>query len=143
MTYDLSNDFDLRKAEARLTALIGKRAVIELAEKAKRSRNQNRYAHALIGAIAMETGNTLAFTKEQYFKRLVNPELFTETKDDPLAGKVTYLRSSADLTKEEMTLAIDRFRNWAAQLGYYLPAPGDEDMIRQIEFEMGKQRQFL
>ena len=143
MTYNLADDLDLRKAEARWEALKNKRSFVDLTEKTVRSGRQNRYVHAIIGAIAMETGNTLDFAKEQYFKRLVNPEIFVKTKDDRLAGKVNYLRSSADLSKEEMSLAIDRFRNWAASEGFYLPEPGDEELIRKIEFEMGRNRQYL
>lgn len=143
MTYNLADDLDLRKAEARWEALKQKQSFVDLTEKTVRSGSQNRYVHAIIGAIAMETGNSLDFAKEQYFKRLVNPEIFLKTKEDRLAGKVTYLRSSADLTKEEMSLAIDRFRNWAASEGFYLPEPGDDELIRKIEFEMGRNRQYL
>lgn len=143
MTYDLSDTLDLRKADARYEAMKLKGAVIDLTEKAPRSGNQNRYVHALLGAIAMETGNTLEYVKTHYFKVMLNKDLFVVEKYDPFLGKVVDIRSSADLTKEEMSTAIDRFRNWAASEGYYLPEPGDDQLIRKIEFEMGKQRQYL
>ena len=53
------------------------------------------------------------------------------------------LRSSADLTKEEMSLAIDRFKKWAAEQGMYLPDPEDEALLSMIQVEMGKVRKYL
>jgi len=143
MTYNLADELDLRKADARWEALKQKHSIVDLTEKKIRTLNQNNYLHLIIGAMAMETGNTLDFTKEHYFKRLVNPDLFVRTKDDRLAGKVSYLRSSANLTKEEMTQAIDKFRTWAASEGYYLPSPDDIGLLESIEYQMGKQRQYL
>lgn len=143
MTYDFKIELDLLKADARWEALKQKGAVVELIEKKTRTLNQNSYVHLIIGVVAMETGNTLEFTKEHYFKRLVNPDIFVRTKEDRLVGKVDYLRSSANLTKEEMTQAIDKFRTWAASEGYYLPSPDDRSLLESIEYQMGKQRQYL
>lgn len=143
MTYDLSTAYDRQRFETRVRNLVGKGAAVELTEKAVRSLNQNAYLHAIIGVVAMETGNTLDYAKAEYFKRLVNPSLFVLEKDDKLAGKVTYLRSSASLTKEEMGIAIDRFKRWAAENGIYLPEPGDKELLASIEIEMAKNRRYL
>ena len=143
MTYDFKIELDLLKADARWEALKRKGAVVDLIERKTRTPRQNNYLHLIIGAVAMETGNTLEFTKEHYFKRLVNPDIFVRTKEDRLVGKVDYLRSSANLTKEEMTQAIDKFRTWAASEGYYLPSPDDRSLLESIEYQMGKQRQYL
>ena len=53
-------------------------------------------------------------------------------------GKVEVLRSSADLTKEEMVTAIDRFKIWASkEAGIFIPdAISYEDqleLLRQID----------
>ena len=143
MTYNLSDDFDLRRADARWEALKRKGATVDLTEKAVRTLHQNSYIHLIIGVVAMETGNTIEYTKQQYFKKLVNPDLFERTKDDRFTGKTTYYRSSAELSKEEMTQAIDRFRNWAASEGWYLPSPDDKTLLQSVEYQMGKQRQYL
>jgi hypothetical protein len=42
-----------------------------------------------------------------------------------------------------MTLCIDRWRNWAAQQGWYIPSPEEEAMIRQAAAEIDRQKQFL
>lgn len=143
MTYNLADELCRKQVTARLHALLDKRCVVELTEKTGRTGSQNRYLHVLIGAVAMETGNTLEFTKEWYFKRLVNPSLFVIEKTDRIAGTVSVLRSTRDLTKGEMSTAIDRFRNWAAEQGMYLPSPDDESLIASVEYQMGRMREYL
>ncbi len=138
MIYDLSRDLDRSRFEARAAALTRKRAVVDLSERTGRTKAQNRYLHALLGALAMETGVTLQYAKEWYFKRLVNPGIFEVKRNDPYLGEVTELRSSADLSVEEMARAVDRLKRWAAQEGIWLPEPGDEERLKEIEIEMAR-----
>ena len=128
MTYNLANEFQRKAFLARCEDC----AVVELTAKTFRSRNQNSYLHLLIGVVAIDTGNTLAFTKEQYFKRLVNPDLFIQEVTDLYCGKVQVIRSTADLTKEEMSMAIDRFKKWGAENGIYLPKRLTEHLLAEI-----------
>lgn len=143
MLYNLANELDATRLSIRLSADIKKGAVVEYTGKQFRSPNQNRYLHLVIGVVAMETGNTLAFTKEQYFKRLVNAEVFVQDREDQYLGKVQVLRSSRDLTVEEMRIAIDKFKRWAAENGIYIPDPEDEERLREIEIEMGRLKTWL
>ena len=143
MIYDFKIELDFLKADARWEALKRKGAVVELIERKTRTPRQNNYLHLIIGVVAMETGNTIEYTKEKYFKRKVNPDLFIRWKDDRIIGKTEYLRHSSELTKEEMTQAIDKFRNWAATEGWYLPSPDDKTLLQSVEYQMGKQRQYL
>ena len=53
------------------------------------------------------------------------------------------LRSSRDLTAEEMTESITRFKNWAAQQGVYIPEPEDAERLKDIELEMGRMKSYL
>ena len=46
-------------------------------------------------------------------------------------------------TFEEMRIAIDRFQRWAAENGIYIPAPEDEDRLREIEVEMARMKTWL
>jgi hypothetical protein len=78
-----------------------------------------------------------------YFKRLVNRDLFISTRVDRYAGEVEVIRSSADLTKEEMSMAIDRFKRWGSENGIYMPNPGDESLLREIAIEMGRQKAYI
>lgn len=143
MQYDLANQLQRQTFITRCKALLDKGVVVDLAERTFRSRNQNNYLHLLIGVVAMETGTTIAYAKEWYFKRLCNKDLFVTTRTDRYAGQVELVRSSADLTQEEMSMAIDRFKRWGSENGIYMPSPGDESLLREIAIEMGRNRSYL
>ena len=143
MIYDLSKEIDKERLATRVKALTAKGAIVEFTEKAVRSNSQNRYLHALLGALAIDTGETLEYVKEMYFKRLANRELFISTRVDKYCGTVEEVRSSADLSVEEMSVAIDRLKRWAAQEGFYLPEPGDEERILDIEREILRMKRYI
>ena len=143
MQYDLKSEFQRKAFQSKVDKLLEKGAVVELSEKTFRSKNQNNYLHLLIGVVAMETGTTMDYCKEWYFKRLCNKDLFVTTRVDRYAGQVEVVRSSADLTKEEMSTAIDRFKRWGAENGIYMPNPGDESLLREIAVEMGRMSKYL
>ena len=143
MQYDLANNLQRQTFITRCKALLDKGVVVDLAERTFRSRNQNSYLHLLIGVVAMETGTTVAYAKEWYFKRLCNKDLFITTRVDRYAGQVELVRSTADLTQEEMSMAIDRFKRWGSENGIYMPSPGDESLLREIAIEMGRNKAYL
>mgnify|MGYP002519981192 CR=1 FL=1 len=143
MTYDLSKELDRQRFQARAAILAKRGAAVELSERAFRSRNQNNYLHLLIGVVAMETGTTLPYCKEVYFKRLANKDLFVSVRRDQYAGEVEILRSSTDLTKEEMSLAIDRFKRWAYEQGIAIPEQGDDELLKEAMIEMGRNRAYI
>ena len=144
MLYDLRNPLDRERFKRRCNALYQKQGIVDLSEKTQRSSNQNRFLHFLCGYLAMETGNTLDYVKEVFYKRTANKELFLREKEDEILGKVEYLRSSADLSKEEMTLSIDRFRDWSSQTaGVYLPAANEQEFLASIEYELSKYKQWV
>lgn len=143
MVYDLSSDFQRKAFLARVDNLMEKGAVVELTEKAFRSPNQNRYLHLLIGVVAIETGNTLEDAKTYYFKKVVNSDLFQVYVKDNMGNTIDRLRSTAELTKEEMSMAIDRFKRWGAENGIYMPNPEDIHLLKEIEIEMGRMKSYL
>lgn len=145
MLFDLSNPYDCERAKTRLQSLIDKHSPsVELTERKQRSDPQNRYLHVCIGIVAMETGNTLDYVKRHYFKAHCNADLFvTGRYDTRLQQNVRTLKSSRDLSTEDMTTAIERFRNWAATEGWYIPTPEEEYMIRQAEIEINRRKEYL
>ena len=143
MVYDLSSDFQRKSFLARMDNLMEKGAVVELTEKAFRSPNQNRYLHLLIGVVAIETGNTLEDAKKWYFKETCNPDLFHIQHRDKMGNCIDHIRSTAELTKEEMSTAIDRFKRWGAENGIYMPNPDDASLLKAIEIEMGRMKSYL
>ena len=143
MVYDLSSDFQRKAFQARVDNLMEKGAVVELTEKAFRSPNQNRYLHLLIGVVAIETGNTLEDAKKWYFKETCNPDLFHVQHRDKMGNCIDHIRSTAELTKEEMSTAIERFKRWGAENGIYMPNPDDASLLKAIEIEMGRMKSYL
>lgn len=143
MQYNLETPIDRERFLARCEYLLDKGSVVEMTERSFRSPNQNRYLHLCIGVVAMETGVTLEYAKSQYFKRLVNPDVFVVVKEDAFVGSVEALRSTTDLTKEEMSICLDKFKIWASSNGIYIPNPGDESLLREIEIQMGRMKQYL
>ena len=123
MTYDLTNPLHRKQFVARANKMLENHCnCAELTDVSKRSLNQNRYLHVLIRMLALETGVTEQYSKDMYFKRFANPKLFVREHIDPITKKsVEFLRSTADLSVEEMTTAINTFRVWSEQNGYYLP----------------------
>lgn len=144
MIYDLSNALHLESFKLRCNALVKKRVIVELTErKPRRTSQQNRYLYVIIGLLASELGETTEYVKEQYFKRLCNPEIFIRTKEDQFRGNIEVVRSTSDLDTAEMSTSIDRFRNWAATEGYYLPSPEDDAMLAMAEREIIRNNTYL
>lgn len=145
MTYNLTNTFDQQSARTYLDSLIKKGAKINITERRpKRTIAQNSYLHLLLGYFASQTGDTLDWVKQRYYKYLCNPDLFVRSREDKYLGNVTYLRSSADLTTEEMTMAIERFRNWAAsEAGIYLPEATKAEELEALAMEVEKYKTYL
>jgi hypothetical protein len=132
MRYLLKNKDELDAAFLYLTKLAGKEVVAEVKEvRPKRSGQQNRYLHLLIGFYGLETGYRLDEAKTIY-KRIANPDTFVYEKDG-----IYFLRSSADLDSAEMTKSIDRFKEFALEHnGVRLPDANNEDELRSIQNKM-------
>lgn len=145
MIYDTSNPLDNANFLLRAKKLADSGKVIELTEKKpRRSLPQNKYLHVLLAYFGTQTGNTLEWVKQQYYKKLVNPDLFIREKEDKYLGRIKVLRSSADLDTAEMSLSIERFRNWAAQeAGIYIPSADEAILIQQMEIEIERSKEFL
>lgn len=145
MVYNLSNQLDVQNAKTRLELLIRRGCIVELTEKKqKRSLSQNAYLHLLLGYFASQTGNTLEWVKQQYYKKLCNPDVFIGERNDRFLGHTRYIRSSADLTTDEMTLTIERFRNWSAsEAGIYLPEATNEAEIQALQVEVERYKTYL
>lgn len=143
--YDLSNPIDLTRFRRRAEKFAsGSGAVVELSEKRQRSLPQNRYLHLILGWYALETGNTLEYTKREYFKLHCNYDLFAHEVADRWRGKTYDLRSTRDLTTAELTTAIERFRKWSeTECGIRLPDPEETAFLQAIEVEMSQKAEWI
>lgn len=145
MIYDLSNDLQAEQFKARIKLLLSKKPVVELSEKKpRRTVSQNNYLHLILSYFAVETGNTLEWVKQQYFKRLVNSDIFVREKEDKFTGNTLYWRSSSDLNTQEMNVAITRFRNWSAETaGIYLPDANEERLLQLMQIDISRNKFFI
>lgn len=146
MLYDCKNELDRANFLARAQLLADRKDVVELRTKRQRTLNQNSYCHVLIEYFACQYGEEPEYVKMEYFKILVNPDVFvTGTWIDKFTNQTRIsVKSTADLTTEEMSLCIDRFRNWSSkEAGIYLPTAEEGAFLRQCEIEISKAKRFV
>ena len=122
MLLDLTKPFEAKKAQTKLSQLIKKGAKIELTEKkAMRSVKQNSYLHAILTIFSVEYGETIEYTKQNIFKATVNADLFIYERTNKITGEIREaLLSSKDISKDEMIIAIEKFRKFASENGIYI-----------------------
>ena len=131
MFYDLSSPIDLKTAQNRFDFLVANQKRINLTEKRrKRTYQQNKYLHLLLGWFAIETGYTLEESKQIYKK--ASPDIYFYTKNNR-----PFIRSSADLDTKDMTISIERFRTYSSVEGkIYLPSPNEDELLENIENQL-------
>lgn len=144
MLYDLADGYGRERFKKRVEAMLAGQPLVELTDCTRRTGQQNKYLHVCLGIVAVETGETLDYVKQFYFKRLCNRAVFCREKRDTVTGcMVEVLRSSSELTTTEMTAAIDRFRDWSARQGWYIPSPDEEHLLRRAMAEISRAEKFL
>lgn len=144
MKYDGSNPFHAQQARAKLEKLLKEKKVFELTEKKpKRSLSQNRYLHVCLAYFGCQIGETMEYVKRNYYKILCNKDTFIREREDKFLGKIKYLRSSADLDSMEMSLTIERFRNFSSAQGIYIPSPEEERLIQLMEVEIERNKLYI
>lgn len=137
MKYLLSDPIQLQKAKERFHNLQEDGERIELKKiSPTRSLNQNNYLHLLLTAFGMNFGYSLNESKLIY-KELNRDIYFYEKK------KRIFVKSSRDLTKEEMAKSIDKFMQQSARAGYTLPPADNPDWLQQIENEAEQHQYYL
>ena len=146
MKYDMSNASHREQIQNRLASILAKgKGIVELTEvKPKRTIKQNNYLFLILGLFACEYGESIDYVKEYYFKLAANKTLFLREKEDKILGKRRFLRSSSELTTEEMTLAIERFRDWSSiYAGIYLPSPEEHRLLELADIEISRNKEYL
>ena len=145
MIFNLKNEYEVPKLKDYVNRLFREHAVVEVKKKLpNRTLAQNSYLHLLLGYFASEYGCSLEEVKIDYYKRTCNRDLFERKTINKKGKEVTYLRSSAELTTSEMTLSIDRFRNWSASVaGIYLPAANEQQMLIYAQQEIERNKEFI
>lgn len=144
MLYDLNNEFQREDFKKRVNELYEKKVVVELTRKfPTRSNQQNRYLHLILSWWASYYGCSKKYAKEYFFKSVCNGDLFVHPAKAKDGTPYNEIRSSSALTTQEMTLAIQRFRDFCAYQGCYIPSPDEHEYLLFIEREIAKNQEFL
>lgn len=144
MIYDLNNEYQREDFKRRVNELYEKKVVVELTRKfPTRSNQQNKYLHLILSWWAIHYGCTKEYSKRRFFKWECNREMFAKPQKSKTGEDFVDLRSSADLTTEEMTTAIQRFRDYCAFHGCYIPSPYEHEYLIYVEREISKNEEFL
>lgn len=140
MIYNSAKQIDIQNAKTKLQWLIDNRKVFELTQKReKRTVSQNSYLHLILAYFGLQTGYTLQEVKQDIFKKVINQDLFYDGEKTGIVS-IQQWRSTSDLNTKEMTLAINKFRDFASkEAGIYLPEPKDLAILQDIEIELSKQ----
>lgn len=103
---------------------VGKRLVMTLSDKSRRSSRQNDYFHSCCGIL----GKDIGYTKDEV-KSIVKMKFLKREKVDESTGEVfEYLLDTHSLNKEDFAEFMEQFIQWAAELGTILPSSDDEDL---------------
>lgn len=157
MLYNLRNPVEVEKFNAKVSTLLkkaerlqdynpdGKTCIVELIEKQQsRSLAQNAYYHVILAYFASEYGISKEQAECDFFKRHCNSDIFVRKTVNKKGREVEYLRSSADLDKEEMSLAITRFRNWSsAEAEIYIPSGEEHEYIVFCQQAIERNKEYL
>lgn len=142
--YNLKNVYDRKRFKEACNQMVLKNEYVELKKKnTQRSLAQNSYLHCLLGYFASEFGFTLEEVKFDIFKKICNRDIFEKKRINKRGQEVTYIRSSTELDKAEMTTAIERFRNYSsAQCGLYLPEANEGEALFFAQQQMDQYKEY-
>lgn len=146
MKYDLSNQSDRERLMEHVRKAVEKReGIVEFTtKKRQRSLPQNRYLHVILSYFASQYGESMEYVKEKFFKKVCNRELFYKLVNDRILGYTERVRSTADLTTEEMSLAIERFRDFCAMnAGIYIPSSDEYRLLELAEIEVERHKEYV
>ena len=146
MKYDLSNPSDRERLQGHVAKAIEKHeGIVEFTtRKPQRTMSQNRYLHVILSYFASEYGESLEYVKQKFFKEVCNRDLFYTLKDDKILGYTDVVKSTADLTTDEMSLAIERFRNFSAMnAGIYIPSSDEHRLLELAEMEVERNKEYM
>lgn len=135
MLFDFSKEDhaqQYRLALDRIGVIYGRRKKVDITEKRKkRTLSQNNYFYLILSYYGMHTGYTLEEVKFT-LKTEICFDIFGYEKNN-----ANFLRSSADLNTKEMTLVIDRFKEYSLKYANLrLPDANEHQFLSWIEEEI-------
>lgn len=107
-----------------------------------RTGQQNRYLFFCLSYFAHCYGCTEVEAKEVYLKQFACPQIFKKHFADNSGRSAIFLRSTADLSKEEMSQAIRNFQAYASINGIEIPDADDDISIRYCQQQMQRTKNY-
>ena len=138
-TYDPRSDFDVKKAQKRFNHFLEKKVPFEMKGLSGRTIPQNSKFHAIIGQIGIHTGNNAKYVKLNIVKmKWCRSIFYVEDFNLKNGDSYYYVRSSKDLSKEEMSKVIEIMIEKASlELNMIFPSEesksNNEDWIKMIQ----------
>jgi hypothetical protein len=141
MKFNLKLEPQAKEASIFYAQLLASDATIEIKRLyPRRTINQNSYLHLILGAFGVHFGYTLEEAKQIY--KEINKEVYQYSKENRGKTRV-FMRSSADLNKDEMAKTIDKFIKVSGEAGCGLPLATDKEWLMRIENELERNRRYL
>lgn len=125
--YDPSNEKEYQRALNKLNHARDNKIWIELTEKEEKSVSQNNYLHLCLAHYAAECGyQTIQYVKDNILKVEVCPDIFLFGYIDKFGKRITDKRSVSSLTKEEVSIVLDRWIRYCEEIcEIQMPNPDD------------------
>lgn len=121
MYFDLTNDAQRSQFREIVERMLQRGTIVRLTDEKPRTLEQNSFYQLLVTYFASRTGINPAFVRDVLIKCRICPDIFIRD------GRV---RSSADLTSDEMRTVISRFQFWAStEAGVELPDSDDYRLV--------------
>lgn len=139
MQYNLANPLHREQLRTKLASFLAKEVgLVELRlVRPPRSLKQNRYLWALLTYWGLQVGYTKDEAETIY--KYINKDYYYTTRK--ICGiEIRDVKHTYELSTDVMGITIDRFRNWSAANGVYLPSPEDTDCILGMEMEIERAR---
>ena len=137
MNYNLADIKELVAARSRVSYLAKKKKMVKIVEvHPSRTLSQNNYLHLILAAFGAHFGYTLEESKLVY--KQISSDIYYYTKKNR-----QFIKSSAELNKEEMAKTIDRFMEKSKENGYELPLATDQEWLLRLENEIERNRRYL
>ena len=109
--YDLKKPTRRAQFERYVKQLLDSECFVELKKITDRSISQNNYLYLILSYYAVEFGYSLNYTKQEIFKKLVNPNTFIVEKVSKDGELYKDILSTKVITMPNLALSIERFHN--------------------------------
>lgn len=137
MIFKTESKVQAAKCLARVEYLINKKAKIEVIHKKhKRTLSQNAYLYLLLKYYGLQVGLNMIEAKTDF--KALNSDIFNYEKNGNW-----YIKSTAELDKEEMMICLDRFIKESAENGILLPRPDEQEFLEECSNEVELANIFL